>query len=127
MKKFKANVNGKEYIVEIEEITNEEVPVAAMKKQEPVAKPVEQPKAAVQSKPAQAAVAVGAISAPMPGTIQNVQVKEGDTVQRGDLLLILEAMKMENEIMAPADGVVKKVFAVAGEVVNTGDILVEID
>jgi biotin carboxyl carrier protein len=60
----------------------------------------------------------------MPGTILSINVKPGDSVKAGDVLLILEAMKMENEIMAPADGVVAAVNVSVGASVNTGDLLV---
>ena len=60
----------------------------------------------------------------MPGTILDVKVKVGDSVKYGDVLLILEAMKMENEIYAPSDGVVASVNVSAGAAVNAGDVLV---
>jgi glutaconyl-CoA decarboxylase len=59
----------------------------------------------------------------MPGTILSVNVKDGDQVKKGDILLILEAMKMENEIMAPADGIVEKVLVTLNQTVNTGDLM----
>ena len=63
---------------------------------------------------------------PMPGTILEVRVTEGATVKKGDILLILEAMKMENEIMAPCDGTIKQVVAAKGASVNSGDPLIVI-
>ena len=66
------------------------------------------------------------MNAPMPGTILEVRVTEGATVKKGDILLILEAMKMENEIMAPCDGTVKQVLVNKGATVNSGDPLVVI-
>ena len=63
------------------------------------------------------------LKAPMPGLVLKVLVKEGDTVKKNDPLLILEAMKMENEIFSPADGVVKEIRARDGETVNTGDVM----
>jgi biotin carboxyl carrier protein len=60
----------------------------------------------------------------MPGTVLDVKVKEGDSVKHGDVLVILEAMKMENEIFAPADGIVASVNVSAGASVNAGDVLV---
>jgi biotin carboxyl carrier protein len=62
----------------------------------------------------------------MPGTVLDVKVKEGDSVKYGDVLVILEAMKMENEIFAPADGVVASVNVSAGAAVNAGDVLVSL-
>ncbi len=67
------------------------------------------------------------VTAPMPGTILNIAVAVGDTVKRGQVLLILEAMKMENEIVAPADGTVVSVNVTSGTSVNAGDLLVSLD
>ncbi|HHU49743.1 MAG TPA: biotin/lipoyl-binding protein [Clostridiales bacterium] len=75
--------------------------------------------------PASAAVSGEPVKAPMPGTILDVKVSSGQTVKSGDILFILEAMKMENEIMAPVDGVVQ-VIAAKGSTVNTGDVLASI-
>jgi len=66
------------------------------------------------------------VTAPMPGTVLDVKVAQGASVKKGDLLLILEAMKMENEILAPCDGTVKQVLAAKGASVNSGDALVVI-
>lgn len=66
------------------------------------------------------------MKSPMPGTILDVRVQAGDAVKKGDVLCILEAMKMENEILAPADGTVLQVLAVKGSTANAGDPLVVI-
>ena len=63
------------------------------------------------------------LEAPMPGTVLKINVKVGDSVKKGDTVLILEAMKMENEIAAPADGVIASVNVAQGASVNTGDVL----
>jgi biotin carboxyl carrier protein len=63
----------------------------------------------------------------MPGTIVDLRVKAGDSIKRGDILLILEAMKMENEILAPEDGTVATVNVSKGDSVNSGDLLVSIN
>ena len=78
--------------------------------------------------PAAAAPVAGGqkVNAPMPGTILEVRVTEGATVKKGDILLILEAMKMENEIMAPCDGTIKQVVTAKGASVNSGDPLIVI-
>ena len=73
--------------------------------------------------PAGAAGAVS-VTAPMPGNILDVKVKAGDSVKAGDTLLILEAMKMENEISAPQDGTIASVNVRKGDVVNSGDLLI---
>ncbi|CDB46312.1 biotin/lipoyl-containing protein [Phascolarctobacterium faecium] len=83
------------------------------------------PKAAAPA-PAAKPVAAGSatISAPMPGKVLEVKVKAGDAVKSGDVLMILEAMKMQNEIMAPADGTISDVRVSAGQTVGTGDVMI---
>lgn len=130
MKKFKINVNGNEYEVEVEEIregkTTESVSVAQPRPQpRPQAKPKAQPKE--EKKEIKVTEGAEVVAAPMPGTILSINVQEGDEVKAGDVLLILEAMKMENEILAPADGKVTTVGVAEGDSVNTGDELVVIE
>ncbi|MEZ0536548.1 biotin/lipoyl-binding protein [Caldicellulosiruptoraceae bacterium PP1] len=67
------------------------------------------------------------ITAPLPGKILNVNISEGQKVKKGDVLFILEAMKMENEVMAPQDGVVAKVLVSKGAQVNSGDLLASLN
>ena len=111
MKKYKVNVNGTSYEIEIELMSESEAAASA----------AAAPKAAPA---APAAAGEGEkISAPMPGTILDVRVKAGDVVKKGQILMILEAMKMENEIMAGEDGTVTSVAAVKGASVQTGDLL----
>ena len=105
MKKYKVNVNGTAYEVEIEEMTG--APAAA-----PVA-----------AAPATPAGAGERVAAPMPGNILSVNVAAGDTVKKGQVLMILEAMKMENEIMAPCDGKVTAVAVTKGAAVESGALL----
>ena len=122
MRKFMITVNGVTYEVDVEEVGGAPVarPAAA-----PVAAPVAAPAAAAPAAPAAAPVAAGeSVKAPMPGTILDIKVKAGDSVKKGDVLCILEAMKMENEIMAPADAKVVQVVAAKGASVNSGDVLV---
>ena len=109
MKKYRVNVNGTVYEVELEEMTS--APAAA-----PVAAPA--PVAA-------AAPAAGGekVTSPMPGTILSVNVAAGDAVKRGQVLMILEAMKMENEIMCPCDGTVASVSVTKGAAVESGTLL----
>ncbi len=118
MRKFNISVNGTLYEVEVEEI-------GGSAKAAPATAPVSTPAPA----PAPAAAPAGgtAVAAPMPGNIIDVKVKVGDTVAEGDVLCILEAMKMENEIMAPKAGTVTAVNTSKGATVNTGDALVSIN
>ncbi len=112
MKKYRVNVNGTDYEITLEALKDGEdfAPKAEVKKEE---------KAAA----APAAAGASSVSAPMPGNILKVNVKAGDTVKAGDVLFILEAMKMENEIQAPAGGRVASVSVSAGDTVKTGDVL----
>ena len=118
MKYYNITVNGVAYSVSVEETAAGAAPVAAA----PVAAPVA-PKAAPAAAPKAAAGAV-TVKAPMPGNILDVKVKAGDSVKAGDTLLILEAMKMENEISAPQDGTIASVNVRKGDVVNSGDLLI---
>lgn len=120
MKKYKVTVNGNTYEIELEVID------AAEAKNAPV-KTVEAEKPAVASaEPTNAAPAPAdgeKIVSFMPGNILAVNVKDGQSVQKGDVLFILEAMKMENEIMAPCDGTVASVSVNVGATVETGELL----
>ncbi|MCR5482608.1 MAG: biotin/lipoyl-binding protein [Clostridia bacterium] len=127
MKNYNITVNGTVYAVEVEEVGGSAAP-AAPRAAAPAAAPAPAPKAAPAPAPKAAAPAPAAgaqtISSPMPGTVLDVKVTPGQAVKSGDVLVILEAMKMENEIMAPADGTVDTVPATKGASVNTGDVLV---
>lgn len=134
MKKFLIKVNGNQYEVEVEEVRDGVVSAPAVY----AAAPVAQAPAAVTAAPAPAAAApaktaangtVGAvkITAPMPGTILKVVANPGDNVKRGQVLLILEAMKMENEIVAPSEGTVATINVSKGASVNAGDLLVSLN
>ena len=116
MKAYKVTVNGTAYEITLEVIDKADIKAPA----------TPAPAAAPAAAPAPAApVAAGAksISAPMPGTILKVNVAQGATVKKGDVLMILEAMKMENEIMAPADGTVSSVSVAQGASVEAGTVL----
>lgn len=129
---YKVTLNGKIYEVEVErgEAVIQAEYDAALPTQ---AIEVQQPLAPVQSAPQIASVAptvanasANAIKAPMPGNINAVKVQSGQAVKKGDLLIILEAMKMENEIVADRDGKIGQVFVQKGATVDTGAPLVEI-
>lgn len=118
MKKFNVTVNGSKYEVEVEEIGGSASFAAPSAPVAPVAPAA--PKAAPVASGSAGSVKV---AAPMPGTVLKFNVKVGDSVKKGDTILMLEAMKMENEIAAPADGVIASIDVAQGAAVNTGDTL----
>ena len=125
MRKFLINVNGNSYEVEVEEVGGASAPMAAAPAV-PAAPAAAAPAAApVAAAPAPAA-AGEQVKSPMPGNILDVKVAVGDTVAEGDVLIILEAMKMENEIVAPCSGKVASVNVQKGATVNSDDLLVVI-
>ncbi len=115
MRKFHVNVNGTPYEVEVEEIAAGAAPAA----------PVQ---AAAPAPAAAPPVAAGAtsVTAPMPGNILDIKVKVGDMVEANTVVIMLEAMKMENEIFAGAAGKVTAINVTKGSTVNSGDVLVVI-
>jgi len=129
MKNYRVTVNGVAYDVVVEELTGGAAP-APVASSAPVAAPAA-PKAAPAPAAAPKAPAgkagATAVKAPMPGNLIKVNVKPGDTVKKGDVLCVLEAMKMENDIMAPADGTVATVEAVQGSSVATDAVLVTLN
>ncbi len=123
MRKFNITVNGKTYEVDVEEVGGVASTPVAAPVSAPAAAPVSAPAAAPKSAPVSGACQV---TSPMPGTVVAIKVNVGDTVNEGDLVAVLEAMKMENEIFAPQGGKVVGVSASAGDSVNSGDVLVSI-
>ena len=128
MSKYRITLDGKTYEMDVELIGSNGVVSQPVKTE---AKPaVSAPKAApaaaapAASKPAE--TGSGSVVAPMPGTILKVLKADGDQVKAGDVVLVLEAMKMENEITAPADGTVASLSLAAGSTVAGGDLLFEI-
>lgn len=131
MKNYKITVNGQRYDVTVEEVGEGVPPASGSRAAAPVLpgapKPTPAPSSATAtSGPPQARSGSIQVRAPMPGTLLGYKVALGQTVKRGDVLLILEAMKMENEIVAPADGSVAALSATEGAAVSTGDLLVEL-
>ena len=108
MKKYRVTVNGTAYEIELEELTGAAPAPAA---------------AAPAPAPAAAPAGGEQVTSPMPGTILDVKVSQGASVKKGDVLMILEAMKMENEIMCPRDGTVASVNASKGATVESGTLL----
>ena len=119
MRKFMINVNGKSYVVDVEEITGgASAPAAAPAvAQAPVAAP-----AAAPAAPAGAQGSV-TVTAPMPGTVLRINAKVGDAVKAGQAVVVLEAMKMENEIVAPQDGTIASIDVAVGDPVEAGALL----
>lgn len=123
--KYIVTLNGTDYEVEVDELKEAIVTATA-----PAAAPVAAPAAPVQADPVVAAPTTPVVSgsgtpvkSPMPGTILSVNVSEGKAVNEGDVLFILEAMKMENEIVAPTSGTVNKIVAAKGSSVATDEVL----
>ena len=130
--KYTATLNGKQYEVELERIDAYEpmprygeAPAAAPA---PVAAPAA-PAPAPAPAPAAPAPAAGAttVEAPMPGKILNIKVSAGQAVKFGETVIVMEAMKMETEIVAPADGTVAQILVKAGDAVDTGAALVTLN
>ena len=141
MQKFKFNINGKGYEAIVEEtdrntarvelngksytvqIEKEEVivspKIAAVKPSSSSADFVDAPQQVITGN-------AGSIKAPLPGNVSKIKVKEGQAVQAGEVLITLEAMKMENEIMAPAAGTVKKIYVAEGKAVQQGEALIDL-
>jgi biotin carboxyl carrier protein len=123
MKNLTVTVNGVAYSVTVEENANGAAPVAAAAPAA-AAPATAAPAAAPQAPKAQGTAGATTVAAPMPGNILDVKVKPGDSIKAGGVLMILEAMKMENEISAPQDGTIASVNVRKGDTVNSGDTLV---
>jgi len=126
--KYRVVVDGTAYTVEVESLgvgSAMPAPVAAPVAAAPAAAPAA-PAAETPAAPAAVAEGASTVTAPMPGKILNVKVNVGDSVNNGDLVLLLEAMKMENEVFATASGKVTEVRVKSGDSVNTGDVLLVI-
>ena len=117
MKRYTITVNGNAYDVTVAEADGSAAPAAASPA----------PKAAPKKAAAPAAAGATSINAPMPGTIVDVKVKVGDKVTNGTVVAILEAMKMENDIVCDKDGVVASVNVNKGDSVDTGAVVVTIN
>ncbi|MEN8907089.1 MAG: biotin/lipoyl-containing protein [Clostridiales bacterium] len=138
LKKYKIKVNGNEYEVEVEEIkennvnkANNNTPVKRSEevKTSNVKTDVKESKKNVKESKKSTSVPSGAttINAPMPGTVLRVDVSEGDLVDNGQVLMILEAMKMENEITSVKNGKVASINVQKGDSVNAGEILISVE
>ncbi len=125
MSKYRITVEGKTYEMDVELIgANGAVAAPVAKAAAPVAAAPKAAPAPVAAKPA--AVGSGSVVAPMPGTILKVLKATGDSVKAGEVVLILEAMKMENEITAPVDGTIESLSLTEGSTVAGGDLLFDV-
>ncbi len=126
MKNYRITVNGTAYDVAVEELSAGAVPAAApaAAPAAPVAAPVAAPAAAPAAGGAEGSVK---IAAPMPGKILAVKANIGQAVKRGDVVMVLEAMKMENEITAPQDGTIAGINVAVGDSVESGDTLASLN
>lgn len=124
MKNYRITVNGQGYDVTVEEVGAGAPPVPRTASAAPISALPNAPKPA--SGPGAAAPGATMVKAPMPGTLLGYKAAKGQTVKRGEVLVILEAMKMENEIVSPVDGVVTALGAAEGSAVSTGDLLIEL-
>lgn len=144
--KYVATINGKKYEVEVEKleayksldrngvaapaapVLPASAPVQRPAAPAPVAAaPAPAPAPAPAAAPAAAPAGATTVEAPMPGKILNIKVSEGQAVKFGEVVVIMEAMKMETEIVAPADGTVSKILVKAGDSVDTGAALVALN
>ena len=132
MKRYTITVNGNTYDVIVEEADASGVayapvaPVAPAATPAPAAAPAAAPKAAPKAAP-QGAQGANKVTAPMPGTILNVKVSAGQAVKKGDVICVLEAMKMENDIPAPCDGVIASINVQKGANVAANDVIATIN
>jgi glutaconyl-CoA decarboxylase len=132
MANYTISVNGKTYDVTVEKkgcgAALAAAPVAAtMAAPAPTQAPAPAPvQAAPASAPAKATGGAGTISAPMPGKVIQVKVKQGDSVKKGQELIVVEAMKMHNPVLAANDGVVQEIFVKAGDPIQTGTPLITV-
>lgn len=128
MKKFQITFKGQVYELDVEEIGSS-APATGVTKtvSVPTPAPVVSPAPAKTTAPKAAPAGAKTILAPMPGKILGVNVKKGDAVKRGDVVCILEAMKMQNEIMASQDGKIADIQVTVGQTVSTGDVIIIID
>jgi len=123
-------VDGKEYAVDLVRIGRKKMSAEAVKAitggAAAATAPAAAPAVSAAPRPAPSARGEGGITAPMPGLVLTIKVKEGDTVQAGQALLVMEAMKMENAITASYNGTVSRIYVREGDSISEGDLLVEV-
>ena len=141
MQKFKFNINGKGYEAIVEETERNTARVelngksytVQIEKEEAVVSPkiavVKPTSSSADFEAPQQVVTgnAGSIKSPLPGNVSKIKVQEGQAVKAGDVLMTIEAMKMENEVMAPAAGKVKKIYVAEGKAVQQGEALIDLE
>ena len=119
-RKFKVTVDGETFLVEVEEVAEGgQAPLTEVARHQGLERAIP-----TRVEPAAGTMEGGVVTAPLPGVVSEIRVAEGERVGAGSVLLVLEAMKMENEIYAPVEGVVGKVYVEVGQQVGRGDRLV---
>jgi biotin carboxyl carrier protein len=145
MSEYVLKIGGREYRATVEEITADKATIVvddtsyevdlveigrraapAVSVQRPATRPASAPVPSPTPTPRVSAEISGAVPAPLPGLILRIEVKEGDSVQAGQSLLVMEAMKMENVVPAPHNGTVRKIFVAEGATVGEGEPLIEV-
>ena len=129
MKNYRITVNGNTYDVQVEELGASQAPVApaAPQASAPVATPAPATPAPAPQASAPAATGEGEkVTAPMPGNILDIMVNVGDSVAANQVVVVLEAMKMENDIVTPVAGTVTAINVTKGQAVNSGDVLITV-
>ncbi|MCR5783678.1 MAG: acetyl-CoA carboxylase biotin carboxyl carrier protein subunit [Clostridia bacterium] len=129
MGKYRITIDGKVYEMQVELVEEDAKPQPAQKKEYKEFRTVQKDANVNVVEPSHQKQTVnntGAVAAPMPGTVIRIEKPEGSAVKKGDLVLILEAMKMENEILSPADGTVTNMYCEAGGTVAGGDVLFQV-
>ncbi len=124
MKNYTITVNGTVYDVSVEEKSGGAAPAAPSA---PAAAPAPAPAPAAAAPKAAGNAGSVSITAPMPGKILDIKANAGQAVKKGDVVLLLEAMKMENEVVAPQDGTIASVNVGSGAMVESGDVLATMD
>ncbi len=129
MKNYRITVNGNTYDVQVEELGASQAPVApaAPQASAPAATPAPATPAPAPQASAPAATGEGEkVTAPMPGNILDIKVNVGDSVAANQVVVVLEAMKMENDIVTPVAGTVTAINVTKGQAVNSGDVLITV-